>query len=314
MKRPSLVFLFPILFSFHLHAQRTLVMAGGDTLVVGHLSKGDSLYELGELEAAIVEYRQQYALTPALASYNLARAYARNYQRDSAFRYMEESIRYDSTAEAFTEPAFLLLRHDKRWKAFEDKLVAAIQASRPGTVKDVPLAKKLWELAAWDQAYFYEINIAERKIGMDSPVNQALWELKDKVNKENQRVLDSIIVKKGWPKISQVGKTAAHAAFLVIQHSNPALQQKHLPTIKKLCEQGEARWQDYALMYDRVQVFQNKPQRYGSQVRFNEATGQNELFPIEDEKNVNKRRAEVGLEPLEEYASYFGIKYVLPGK
>lgn len=314
MKSTLHTLLLLFLFSFHLQAQRTLVMAGGDTLVVEHLSKGDSLYELGELEAAIVEYRQQYALAPALASYNLARAYARNYQRDSAFRYLEESIRYDSTANAFTEPGFLVLRTDKRWRAFEDKLVAAILASRPGTIKDVPLAKKLWEMTAWDQAYYYEINIAEKKIGMDSPVNQALWELKDKVNKENQRVLDSIIAKKGWPKISQVGKTAAHAAFLVIQHSNPKLQEKYLPTIKKLCEQGEARWQDYALMYDRVQVFQNKPQRYGSQVRFNEATGQNEFFPIEDEKNVNKRRAEVGLEPLEEYASYFGIKYVLPGK
>ncbi len=41
-------------------------------------------------------------------------------------------------------------------------------------------------------------------------------------------------------------------------------------------------------------------------------TGKNEFFPIEDEANVNKRRAAVGLEPLEEYAKHFGIDYVLP--
>ena len=31
-----------------------------------------------------------------------------------------------------------------------------------------------------------------------------------------------------------------------------------------------------------------------------------------DEVNVNKRRASVGLGPLEEYAKYFGVDYVLP--
>lgn len=33
-----------------------------------------------------------------------------------------------------------------------------------------------------------------------------------------------------------------------------------------------------------------------------------------DEPNVNKRRASVGLQPLEDYAKLFGIEYVLPQK
>jgi len=47
-------------------------------------------------------------------------------------------------------------------------------------------------------------------------------------------------------------------------------------------------------------------------VRINEKTGKYEFFPIKDEADVNKRRASVGLEPLEEYAKYFEINYVLP--
>jgi hypothetical protein len=39
---------------------------------------------------------------------------------------------------------------------------------------------------------------------------------------------------------------------------------------------------------------------------------QEQFFPIQDEANVNKRRASVGLQPLEEYAKFFGINYVLP--
>jgi len=48
-------------------------------------------------------------------------------------------------------------------------------------------------------------------------------------------------------------------------------------------------------------------------IRRNEQ-GKYEFFPIVDEVNVNKRRASVGLPPLEEYAKYFGVEYVLPKK
>ena len=34
-----------------------------------------------------------------------------------------------------------------------------------------------------------------------------------------------------------------------------------------------------------------------------------EVWPIEDEKNVNQRRDSLGLEPMEEYAKRFGLKY-----
>jgi hypothetical protein len=139
---------------------------------------------------------------------------------------------------------------------------------------------------------------------------QALWTAKDELNQKNARELDSIIRVKGWPKISDVGQSGARAAFLIVQHSNLELQEKYLPTIKALCEIKEARWSGYALMYDRVQVLQKKPQLYGSQLDYNTSTQKFELFPIEDEKNVDKRRAEMGLGPLADYVSQWGIKYV----
>jgi hypothetical protein len=33
------------------------------------------------------------------------------------------------------------------------------------------------------------------------------------------------------------------------------------------------------------------------------------FYPIEDEPNVDKRRADMDLVPLEEYAGHFGIEY-----
>jgi hypothetical protein len=61
--------------------------------------------------------------------------------------------------------------------------------------------------------------------------------------------------------------------------------------------------QDYALLLDRVLVGEGKPQVYGTQAKRFEAWKGREpvLEPIEDEGNVDKRRAEVGLPPLSEY-------------
>lgn len=62
-------------------------------------------------------------------------------------------------------------------------------------------------------------------------------------------------------------------------------------------------------MEDRVLVFQDQPQVYGSQVRTNAATGKAEFFPIQDEARVDERRATMDLEPLAIYAKSFGIDY-----
>ncbi|MDT3404368.1 hypothetical protein [Mucilaginibacter terrae] len=40
--------------------------------------------------------------------------------------------------------------------------------------------------------------------------------------------------------------------------------------------------------------------------------GKATIDPIEDEPNVNKRRAAVGLQPLEDYVKQWGIEYHLP--
>ena len=66
-----------------------------------------------------------------------------------------------------------------------------------------------------------------------------------------------------------------------------------------------------ALLIDRIRVYKGQKQLYGTQVKM-ESTRQKSFDAIEDEKNVNKRRAEVGLGPLEEYAKQFGFEYKLP--
>jgi hypothetical protein len=101
------------------------------------------------------------------------------------------------------------------------------------------------------------------------------------------------------------------AVFLVIQHSDSQTQVTYLPAMRTAVQLGAARAEDLALLEDRILTEQGKPQIYGSQVRMDSA-GKASFFPILDEINVNRRRATVGLGPLEDYAHYFGINYQLP--
>jgi hypothetical protein len=66
---------------------------------------------------------------------------------------------------------------------------------------------------------------------------------------------------------------------------------------------GEAAPSELAYLTDRVRCGAGLPQLYGTQMREHEGR----LIPqlIEDEANVDARRAAVGLEPLAEYVKRF---------
>lgn len=129
----------------------------------------------------------------------------------------------------------------------------------------------------------------------------------------NLVAVESLIAKYGWPGKSFVGAKGNYTIWLVIQHADLATQEKYLPMMKESVAKNESRPVDLAYLEDRIRMRKGEKQLYGTQVSFNKTGGQ-EIWPIEDEKNVNTRRAKLGLEPMEEYAKYFGIEYKLPEK
>jgi hypothetical protein len=85
-----------------------------------------------------------------------------------------------------------------------------------------------------------------------------------------------------------------------------------LPLVRKAYVAGELQAQNYALLQDRVLVGDGKPQIYGTQFKI---IGK-ELVPdpIEDESNVDQRRAEVGLPSLGEYLAMMKRLYFLENR
>jgi hypothetical protein len=119
------------------------------------------------------------------------------------------------------------------------------------------------------------------------------------VHERNAMCLSAILDKQGWPHRSSIGKKAAEAAWLILQHAigNPTLQRRGLELLRGAAEAGEASMLHVAMLKDRIRAFEGRDQLYGTQFDWDESGVLNPL-PIEDEGNVDERRRRVGLPPL----------------
>lgn len=72
---------------------------------------------------------------------------------------------------------------------------------------------------------------------------------------------------------------------------------------------GNASARSLAMQEDRVVLRKGERQIYGSKVKRDPETGEIYISPLRDPENVDKRRAEVGLGPMKEYASRFDIEW-----
>ncbi|MEZ4926394.1 MAG: DUF6624 domain-containing protein [Saprospiraceae bacterium] len=278
------------------------------------LSTADSLKAAGNLKMALTVYATLYSedSTNFKVNYNYASAFALNRQVDSAFHYLRIAVVHDSTLTPLTDPAFYYLIEDVRWKTLQDETVAKVEA-KYGKYENLPLSKELWTMKLKDQAFYYHYHLVEKQLGADSPVARAIWELKAKINEENINRLVEIIETEGWPKISVVKAGAASAAFMIIQHSDIAVQQKYLPVMRTAAEAGEASWHSLALLIDRVNIREGKAQIYGSQIKRNN-DGSYAVEDMIEPEYVNQRRKEVGLGPIEEYVKRWGIVWTVVQK
>jgi len=244
------------------------------------------------------------------AAYDYACALSLDRQIDSSYRYLNIAIRIEPSFSVLTDPDLIPLREDSRWKDFENKLISEMKVRKGVEIRDEEYAKDLWGLLCMDQYCFYETSIAVSRLGPGSPVVYAVRRLQSMINEKNVKDLENLLSKKGWPKRSEVGQQAAGAAFFILQHSNAVAQEKYIGMFEKACRENEASWQQYALMFDRMRMNQNLPQKYGTHHNLDPRTGNtNELYRLEDATKVDEWRKEIGLEPLKDYLSRTGIKY-----
>ncbi|MEV0584724.1 DUF6624 domain-containing protein [Nonomuraea sp. NPDC050310] len=129
----------------------------------------------------------------------------------------------------------------------------------------------------------------------------------DRVEKENTARLEQILDQYGWPGWKLVGKDGSSAAWALAQHADQRLdvQKRALALLKTAVEQGDASKGDLAYLTDRVRVAERKPQVYGTQIELGPDGAPRPQIGLENEAEVDKRRAEAGLKPLKEYYAEF---------
>lgn len=181
-------------------------------------------------------------------------------------------------------------------------LIAASTILLPAAARSVEcdnatLTKKYAHMISEDQAlrgrYIEILELEHQKKTVDPAEKEKIENSIIDSDEKNRIELDQLIARCGWPgKLDE--KRAARSAFFIIQHAELPYQLKYLPLIKAANRRGEVSNEHLAWLVDRVLVRQGKPQKYGTEFEY----GSNKIAPIEDSKNLNKRRRKIGLPPL----------------
>jgi len=171
------------------------------------------------------------------------------------------------------------------------------------------IGKLLDSIHTEDQKHRGEIESIQQEFGWDSPQMGSHWKLIQQTDSSNLTIVEQIIEKHGWLSTEEIGSTANSTLFLVIQHSNQETQEKYLPMMRQAVRDGKANSRSLALLEDRVGLGKGELQVYGSQIGTDQETGEMYVLPLVDPENVNERRSQVGLGPIEDYISHWDLEW-----
>jgi uncharacterized protein DUF6624 len=132
--------------------------------------------------------------------------------------------------------------------------------------------------------------------GFESPEMDSIRNVINKFDSTSLSFVTSTIDTYGWLGKSKIGEMANQGIFITIQHADLSTMEVYFPLLEISAKSGESPLSDMAKMKDRILVDRGKKQIYGTQSIL--VDGKLELRPIEDKKNVNKRRRKVGLKRI----------------
>jgi len=173
-------------------------------------------------------------------------------------------------------------------------------------IENIDLQIELIRMLVVDQAYrgnymkakveYYKFDSLEIMANLESDV--------DLVNRER---LQEIISTHGFPTKKLVGDEGMESIFYIIQHADQdtAWQSEQLKFVEKAVKSGDMDGNDYAYLYDRICTNSKRPQRYGTQFKNVDLVAQiAELAETEDLENLDKRRREISLMPIDMYKRF----------
>ncbi|WP_115462195.1 DUF6624 domain-containing protein [Winogradskyella aurantiaca] len=151
-----------------------------------------------------------------------------------------------------------------------------------------------------------QLPIRERDSMMDiyGPEHDYLIPITEEIranHEQNMKRIAQIIDTFGWPSPEQSGTNGNWTICNVIQHDTPETREKYIPIMRQAVKDGklEARW--LVRTEDRLATDKGELQIYGGQMKYYKETKSFNVWPVYDPVNVNKRRAAIGLNTIEEH-------------
>jgi hypothetical protein len=139
------------------------------------------------------------------------------------------------------------------------------------------------------------------RLAADGSLFAGYHPLMEAVHRRNAARLAAVVDEHGWPGRSLVGADAAAAAFRIVQHAigEPARMRAWLPLLRDAAARGDADAGHAAMLDDRIAALEGRPQRYGTQLDWDDAgEAMVPMGGVEDPDGVDARRAAVGLPPM----------------
>jgi hypothetical protein len=160
------------------------------------------------------------------------------------------------------------------------------------------LTAELTDMGAADQESSIHAN-------SDDPAEQLAWR---RLTARHGDRLGEIMDEYGWPAAEQVGEEAARAAWLIAQHADRQLdvQRRALLLMEQAVSAGSAGPRELAFLRDRTLVNEGRKQIYGTQIA-GVRDGAPMPWPCAEPERLDELRAEVGIEPFDEYVAKFAM-------
>ena len=209
------------------------------------------------------------------------------------------------TAIGDTQAALTYLRHRLAMEKdfYEDALTSPYTELRD-TFKtrsrqwqyNLELKKTLESIFERDQYYRLLWSQAVKNNPDDAERNERLARQALMTDSLNLVRVGEILSQYGFPRKEQVGDFGNQAVWLVFQHADLDYQKRFLPQLEVAVSHGDIAPVFLALLRDRIDVREGRPQRYGTQI-----DGKGNLAPLLDASHVNQWRQEVGLPAIEQF-------------
>ncbi len=120
------------------------------------------------------------------------------------------------------------------------------------------------------------------------------------VHVKNAARLRELVAKAGWPAEDIAGQDGAEAAWLIAQHAigEPAFQRDALTHLQECAAERRVPAWHAAYLEDRIAMYENRPQRFGTQWIDDPRDGRARPWPLADAQDVDDLRESVGLPNL----------------